>query len=393
MVNAYIENSYKLVFPLLCDGYLNLNYDDVVTHPATVESTGVLVNNGSGYSDNASTTIAVDTVDATTKFAVGDTVYDDAGVSVGVITVITATLITLAVANTEPLADDENLKKNITTTESLRNRGIWAHNDSFTIEALITPYDVNGIGSRTAGRHGVLTSAKTPPYPSDAYSSRASTYESVSVLGASNYLTQKLMLFHNQYVKFYLQNTTSSSYNQPAEYKVVAELTESGGSTKTITSDTVITAVDTLHGSYDASGYYADRTTSYQRVSAAATGSNPTGTVTIQDYDDLESNVAATGQIVIDGDNNLAQMSNSTIDTVIGNWLRKTAAHSGDGYKITYDAATSGGNTRGTAMLDTKLNGSGNYLTRQVSDDYRSQEMPNGSAATVTTYNLRIAKG
>ena len=43
-------------------------------------------------------------------------------------------------------------------------------------------------------------------------------------------------------------------------------------------------------------------------------------------------------------------------------------------------------------MLDTKLNGSGNYLTRQVSDDYRSQEMPNGSAATVTTYNLRINK-
>jgi len=97
--------------------------------------------------------------------------------------------------------------------------------------------------------------------------------------------------------------------------------------------------------------------------------------------------------VVIDGDNNLQQMSNSTIDTVIGNWLRKTAAHSADGYKITYDATTSGGNTRGTAMVNTKLNGSGNYLTRQVSDDYRSQEMPNGSAATVTTYNLRINKG
>jgi hypothetical protein len=97
--------------------------------------------------------------------------------------------------------------------------------------------------------------------------------------------------------------------------------------------------------------------------------------------------------IVINGDNDLQEMSNSSIDTVIGNWLRKTAAHSADGYKITYDATTSGGNTRGTAMLNTKLNGAGNYLTRQVSDDYRSQEMPNGSAATVTTYNLRINKG
>ena len=54
--------------------------------------------------------------------------------------------------------------------------------------------------------------------------------------------------------------------------------------------------------------------------------------------------------------------------------------------------ATSGGNTRGTAMVDTRLNGSGNYQTRQVGDDYRSQEFPNGSAATITTYNLRITK-
>jgi hypothetical protein len=54
--------------------------------------------------------------------------------------------------------------------------------------------------------------------------------------------------------------------------------------------------------------------------------------------------------------------------------------------------ATSGGNTRGTAMVDTRLNGAGNYQTRQVSDDYRSQEFPNGSAVTITTTNLRITK-
>ena len=97
--------------------------------------------------------------------------------------------------------------------------------------------------------------------------------------------------------------------------------------------------------------------------------------------------------LVIDSENNIQEMSNSSIDTIIGNWLRKTAAHSTDGYKITFDVGTSGGNTRGTAMVDTRLNGSGNYQTRQVSDDYRSQEFPDGSAATVTTYNLRINKG
>ena len=97
--------------------------------------------------------------------------------------------------------------------------------------------------------------------------------------------------------------------------------------------------------------------------------------------------------IVISGSNDLQEMSTTTIDDVLGDWLRYTAGHSADGYKISYDATTSGGNTRGTAMVDTKLNGAGDYQTRQVSDDYRSQEFPNGSAVTVTTYNLRINKG
>jgi hypothetical protein len=97
--------------------------------------------------------------------------------------------------------------------------------------------------------------------------------------------------------------------------------------------------------------------------------------------------------LITDSDGNLNQMTQTTIDNLMGPWLRFTAAHSTGGYKITYDTAASGGNTKGTAMVDTKLDGAGNYQTRQVSDDYRSQEFPNGSAATVTTYNLRINKG
>ena len=306
MVNAYIENSYKLVFPLLCEGYLNLDYDATgeIQHSSTVESTGVLVNGA--INDNSTTNIVVDTVDATTKFEVGDNVYvtqivsgDAVNALVGVVSAVTATQITLAANNDEALANNENLKKNITTTTTLRDRGIWAHKSNFVLEAIITPYDVNGAGSRTSGRHGVLDSQKTPPYPSDAYGDR-SGYESVDYLGASAYLTQKMMLFHNTNLKLYLQNTTSSSYNQPAEYKVVAELTK-GGTTKTIQSDTVIKAVDSLQGYYDASGYYNGLTTKYQRIATNATASNPSGTVTIDDYEDLERNTQATGQIVVSG--------------------------------------------------------------------------------------------
>ena len=108
---------------------------------------------------------------------------------------------------------------------------------------------------------------------------------------------------------------------------------------------------------------------------------------------DAAANTPSRIPLVIVSGNDLQEMSTATIDDVLGDWLRYTAGHSGDGYKITYDAATSGGNTRGTSMVDTKLNGSGDYQTLQVSDDYRSQEFPNGSAVTVTTYNLRINKG
>jgi hypothetical protein len=95
--------------------------------------------------------------------------------------------------------------------------------------------------------------------------------------------------------------------------------------------------------------------------------------------------------LLINGDNDLQEGATATMKTLIGNWIRYDAANT-TGQKITYTMATSGGNTRGTAMVDTRLNGAGNYQTRQVGDDYRSQEFPNGSAATITTYNLRIAK-
>ena len=66
-----------------------------------------------GIGAGTTTTIAVDTVDATTKFAVGDTVYDDTGASVGIVSVVAASQITLAANNSVALANNENLKKNI----------------------------------------------------------------------------------------------------------------------------------------------------------------------------------------------------------------------------------------------------------------------------------------
>ena len=97
--------------------------------------------------------------------------------------------------------------------------------------------------------------------------------------------------------------------------------------------------------------------------------------------------------VLIDGSNNIKEYATSDLADLLGDWLRYTAAHDTGGYKITYSVGTSGsGNARGTNMLDTRLNGSGNYQTLQSGDDYRSQEFPNGSPATISTYKLFINK-
>jgi hypothetical protein len=101
----------------------------------------------------------------------------------------------------------------------------------------------------------------------------------------------------------------------------------------------------------------------------------------------------ATPLIIADSGQTLtAQTTEGVIEGLFLEWIQETASESADGYQIVYSLETSGGNTRGTGMVDTRLNGAGDYQTLQVGDDYRSQEFPDGSAATISTYNLRITK-
>ena len=162
---------------------------------------------------------------------------------------------------------------------------LWDYGGPFSIEAIITPYDVNGIGHRTSGQ-GRLDSTKTPPSPNlslDDQADTTSNYESVSYFGAGR-STHKMMIFSNSYLKFYLQNTTSSNFNQPAEYKMVVEITDSVGTPITHTVDTdgaVFTSKKSLIGYYDADGFYNGITTDKTKITASATGSLPTATAQI----------------------------------------------------------------------------------------------------------------
>ena len=181
--------------------------------------------------------------------------------------------------------DDYN-SDNLTgsNTIDLSRNQLWDYGGPFSIEAIITPYDVNGIGHRTSGK-GRLDSTKTPPSPNlslDDQTNNTSNYQSVSYFGAGRN-THKMMIFCNDYLKFYLQNTTSSNFNQPAEYKLVVELTDSVGTpiAHTVASDPVFVSKKNLHGYYDADGFYDGITTSKTKITSSATGSLPTATAEI----------------------------------------------------------------------------------------------------------------
>tara|TARA_B100001094_G_scaffold122932_1_gene118690 strand:+ start:892 stop:2493 length:1602 start_codon:yes stop_codon:yes gene_type:complete len=95
-----------------------------VTEVATLnfdEATGILLNE-SNISADAQTTLTVDTVDATTKFDVGDVVLDNTGQKIGIVEAVTATLITLTANNIVAVDNDENLRRKSTSIPKVGDR-------------------------------------------------------------------------------------------------------------------------------------------------------------------------------------------------------------------------------------------------------------------------------
>ena len=100
--------------------------------------------------------------------------------------------------------------------------------------------------------------------------------------------------------------------------------------------------------------------------------------------------------LLVDTSGNLNQVDltsdTSSFNAILKNDIRHYAAEDSAGNKLSYNINGSG-NSRGTAMVDTRLNGSGNYQTLLAGlDDYRSQEFPDGSPATINTYTFKITQ-
>ena len=135
-------------------------------------------------------------------------------------------------------------------------------------------------------------------------------------------------------------------------------------------------------------------TGAYSAGSIPETQDQPTNITSYYLHKITGSDTSYTLPMSIDSSNNLQVFPEATFESLIQEWIRYTAVSSTDGYSLSYNIGTSGsGNTRGSGIADTRLNGSGNYQTRFVNaDDYRAQEFPDGSPTTINTYYLRLIK-
>ena len=170
--------------------------------------------------------------------------------------------------------------------------------------------------------------------------------------------------------------------------------TQQGG-TYHVSSSTSVTGSTEVSGSNTA--IFVDTradTSAYSAGSIPETQDQPTTITSYYLHKITGSQITYTEPYFLDGSNNIKEFTTAAFDSLLQEWMRYTAVSSSDGYSLSYNIGSSGsGNTRGSGMVDTILDGSGNYQTRQVNnDDYRAQEFPNGSVTTAATYYLRIHK-
>ena len=192
--------------------------------------------------------------------------------------------------------------------------GIWDCNDSFTIQSIITPYEINGNARGTN-----LTSQKTMPYNS------SSTSQSNLYLPNTNRFGHKMTIFYNENVELFLQNTTTQNWSQPAEYRIGFRVKVTNDDT--FFTDTIIVPSNTHYDMREVNDMYEGSRKIKRFVFTASANATTSGVSGI----DLEipvsssSGLFATGINIYDDTNTLIGKIEA-IDTTGTHELRIVAA-------------------------------------------------------------------
>ncbi len=160
--------------------------------------------------------------------------------------------------------------------------GLWGLEGSFTFEAIITPYDINGMGNAgLRGRSALQTGERIMPQGGAGKLSE-------EYLPVANRYGHEMCLFHNDNFRITLVNATTNNNNQPAEYKIKVYLTI-GSTQETFLSDVVISPSSSrvwkygdAHTNYNYSGFDTNDRIIYDSV-GSITSSYSSGTTVLLD--------------------------------------------------------------------------------------------------------------
>ena len=155
--------------------------------------------------------------------------------------------------------------------------GLWALESSFTLEAIITPYDINGYGKWSAATQPTIAnSMKIMPSNHHQTSPARTDYQSEIYLPVTARLNHEMTIFSNYDASnnpifwFGLVNTTLHNENLPATYKLRTSLSLNG-IVQHFDSPVCISPSDLKRFKYDTasnnlSGFNRDGMTGYELI-------------------------------------------------------------------------------------------------------------------------------
>ena len=177
--------------------------------------------------------------------------------------------------------------------------GIWDYQGPFTLEMIITPYEVNG--NPIADNEN---SQKSLPRDSDG----------LTYLSSADRHNVEMCLFHNTNLTLSLVNKTTSAFFQPAEYALKASITI-GGTTTTLEGPIVFKS-EIVDDSYtDPTSYvYQEFLPTHKKITTVASITDAT-TFTLQSTSNVEVGMPI---FYLDG-NNVIQSSGTVATKASGN--------------------------------------------------------------------------
>ena len=116
--------------------------------------------------------------------------------------------------------------------------GIWSHTGDFTFEAIVTPYDINGASNLTL--RGRTLAASTKIMPNSSHETTLSNYQSHQYLPATGRITHEMRIFSSTNFYISLKNATTTTANQPAEYKILVGIKLSSGAVQEFLTDNAV---------------------------------------------------------------------------------------------------------------------------------------------------------